>query len=78
VQPAVVDDDLVDVLEQQARFGEDVALLGLLAETLLQLDRAAEALPWLEKACSAEPEANELSLMRGRALSRVKGSGESL
>lgn len=66
---------VVQAREQIARFGEEVALLALLAETLLHLDRAAEALPWLEKACTAVPEANELRLMRELVQNRVKGSG---
>lgn len=66
-------DELVRQAEGQiARFGEEVTLLGLLAEALLHLDRAAEALPLLEKACSAAPDASEAWLMRGLALNRMK------
>jgi predicted O-linked N-acetylglucosamine transferase (SPINDLY family)/thioredoxin-like negative regulator of GroEL len=66
-------DELVTRAEEQiARFGEDIALLNLLAEALLHRDRAAEALPWLEKACVAAPDADGSWLMRGLALNRLK------
>lgn len=57
--------------EQLARFGDDITLLGLLAEALLHLDRPAEALPWLERACASVSGADDVWLLYGLALSRL-------
>lgn len=66
-------DELVEQAQEQiARFGEDISLLGPLAESLLHLGRADEALSWLERACGAAPEADRFWLMRGLALNELR------
>ncbi|MDO9597684.1 MAG: tetratricopeptide repeat protein [Azoarcus sp.] len=57
--------------EQLARFGDDITLLGLLAEALLHLQRPAEALPCLERACAAVSGADDVWLLYGLALRRL-------
>lgn len=64
--------DLVAEAEGQVRrFGEIGALVAVLAEALLEIGRADEALCWLERTCTAAPDTGKLWMMRGQVLNRL-------
>lgn len=66
-------EDLVEqALGQIQHFGEHIELMNLLAEGLIQLGRDADALPWLERVCTAAPTEKDVWTRWGLALNRVK------
>lgn len=68
---------LTQLREQMLRFGEDTGLMALLAESLIQLGREAEALPWLKKVCVRTPEVADVWMMYGVVQNRLENFEEA-